>query len=82
MEINPLIKCHFYCLDIGVHFSVNHPPLDKFFKKDIDAALALVDLFQEGTHNVMMPVNQNQIMVLKIKMESTLRFILEVNKMN
>ena len=61
---------------------VNYPPLDIFFKKDIDAALALMDLFQEGTHNILLSVSELQIIILKMKMESTLRFILEVNKMN
>lgn len=61
---------------------VNHPPLNDFFKKDIDAALELLDVFQGGTHRVENHLKIKQLVVLKLRMESAIRFILEVNKMN
>lgn len=60
---------------------VNQPPLESFFKKDIEATLELINFFQSGTHGVEISFSLDQALALRLKMEGAIRFMLEVSKL-
>jgi hypothetical protein len=57
---------------------LNHEPFSKFVDKDIDAVLEFFELFQQGTHKVTSRFTDLQLAIMLVRMESTLRFILEI----
>lgn len=57
---------------------VNHPPFLKFVEKDIDTTLEFLQLFQQGTHEVISKYTDYQLRLMLVRMESTIRFLLEV----
>jgi hypothetical protein len=56
---------------------INHGPLTDFFKKDIAAMVAVLNLFHGGTHAVTSSHTEAQLLALKMKAELTLLFLLE-----
>lgn len=57
---------------------INHGSYTHFVKKDIDAMLAVVDLFQEGTHAVKPSFTEVQLIAFKARVESVIRFLIEI----
>lgn len=58
--------------------NVNHGPFTKFIDKDINALLEFTNLFQRGTHRITHDFTHDQLTAMSLRMESGLRFILEV----
>ena len=65
----------FICRDIS-----NGSFID-FIEKDIAAVLELVKLFQRATHQVIVPYTEAQLEALMIRMESSIRFMLEISQL-
>lgn len=61
---------------------INHGPFVDFVKKDIAAVLEFTNLFQRGTHEVTAPYTEEQLVALRSRMESMLRFMLEISRLN
>jgi len=57
---------------------INHCKFTDFVKKDVAAALAFVDLFQSGTHEVTSSYTPVQLRALMARMEGLLQFLLEI----
>jgi hypothetical protein len=62
--------------------SINHDVFIDFVNKDIDAILEFFQLFQRGTHQVIIPYTHTQLLTLKAKIESTISFLIEIWKLN
>jgi hypothetical protein len=58
--------------------NISNGPFNKFVDKDISATLEFLGLFQEGTHAVTADFSENQLIALKVRAESSLRFIIEI----
>ncbi len=58
--------------------NINNDPFKSFIKKDIDATIAFIDIFQYGTHNIDPAFSQNQLTTIKSKAENTIKFLLEI----
>lgn len=58
--------------------SLNHDPFSDFLEKDIDAVLEFLKLFQRGTHEIIPTYTNIQLKIMLVRMESTLRFLLEI----
>jgi hypothetical protein len=58
--------------------NVSNDSFKEFVNKDIDATLSFIDIFQKGTHQIEPNFSQNQMIAIKSKAESTLKFILEI----
>jgi len=65
-------RLNFICRDI------NAKPFLKFVEKDIEATLEFIDIFQRGTHSISNPFTDSQLIMIKSKAESTLKFLLEI----
>jgi hypothetical protein len=57
---------------------LDHGPFSTFIEKDVDAAVAFVQLFQQGTHEVTSEYTDFQLRIMLVRMESTLKFLLEI----
>jgi Predicted pPIWI-associating nuclease len=60
--------------------NINQKPFDAFVEKDIDAALEFLNLFQRGTHEVVVEYTPVQLRALEVRMDSTLRFLFEISQ--
>jgi hypothetical protein len=58
--------------------SINKEPFTKFVERDIEATMAFLDLFQGGTHKIATNYSKEQLTAMLIRMEGTLRFLLEI----
>ncbi|WP_129678211.1 hypothetical protein [Candidatus Chloroploca sp. Khr17] len=58
--------------------NINHGPFSDFVEKDVEAVLAFVQLFQQGTHAIHIPYTEDQLLALKTKMEGVIRFLISV----
>ncbi|MEA5043777.1 MAG: hypothetical protein VB075_04230 [Petrimonas sp.] len=59
--------------------NINNSPFNTFVKKDIDATIAFIDIFQKGTHDIDPIFTPNQLLTIKSKAESTLKFLLQIH---
>jgi hypothetical protein len=59
---------------------INYKPFSDFLKKHMDAVLEFINLFQRGTHEVIPKYTDLQLRMMLLRMESALRFLLEVSK--
>ena len=57
--------------------SFDHSQFSNFVDKDINASIALSDLFQSGVHAIETDLTSGQMSALKIRIEGALRFLLE-----
>lgn len=57
---------------------VNNGPFSEFVSKDVGATIAFIDLFQRGTHQLVIPYTEAQVKALRVRMEGVLRFLLEI----
>ena len=55
----------------------DHGDFPKFLEKDVDACLAMLDVINTGVHRLESPFSERQILALKVRMEGTLRILLE-----
>ena len=58
--------------------NINHGPFSDFVEKDVEAVLAFVQLFQQGTHAIDIPYTEDQLLALKTKMEGVIRFLISI----
>jgi hypothetical protein len=57
---------------------LNQDSFSTFVEKDIDTVLSFLQLFQQGTHEVTSKYSDFQLRIMLTRMESTLRFLLEI----
>ena len=55
---------------------INHEPFSRFLRKDIDSILACFELFQEGAHAIDANLSTIQLDLLRIRTESSIRFLI------
>lgn len=65
-------RLHYICRNIS------NKPFDKFVEMDVLATLEIINLFQEGTHSIQSNFTQAQLIAMKSKAETTLKFLLEI----
>ena len=58
--------------------NINNDPFNTFVKKDVDATIAFIDIFQKGTHDIDPVFSPNHLVTIKSKAENTLKFLLEI----
>jgi len=61
---------------------VDQDSFSEFVEKDVEAALAFIDLFQRGTHEVVTNYTDEQMRIMLVRMEALLRYLLEINILN
>jgi hypothetical protein len=59
--------------------NINNDPFNTFVKKDVEATIAFIEIFQKGTHDIDPIFSPNQLVTIKSKAESTLKFLLEIH---
>jgi hypothetical protein len=59
---------------------INQEPFNDLVEKDIEAGLSALNFFNKGTHKIDVNYTPDQLAILEIRMEGTLRFLLEINK--
>jgi hypothetical protein len=59
--------------------NINNDPFNSFVKKDVDATIAFIDIFQKGTHDIDPAFSPNHLVTIKSKAENTLKFLLEIH---
>lgn len=59
--------------------NINNDPFNSFVKKDVDATIAFIDIFQKGTHDIDPIFSPNHLVTIKSKAENTLKFLLEIH---
>lgn len=59
--------------------NISNDPLSKFVEKDVSATVEFLRLFQEGTHAITASFSEHQLIALKARAESTLKFLLEID---
>lgn len=59
--------------------NINNEPFNIFVKKDVEATIAFIDIFQKGTHDIDPFFSPNHLVTIKSKAESTLKFLLEIH---
>lgn len=59
--------------------NINDKLFADFLQKDIETTIALIDIFQKGTHSVNSSFTEYQLIAIKSKSESTLKFLLELH---
>jgi hypothetical protein len=57
---------------------LNQDRFSEFVEKDITAVLAFLQLFQRGTHQVVAEYSDLQLRMMLVRMESSIRFLLEI----
>jgi len=57
---------------------VNYDSMKDFVNKDVTSILSVVDLFNSETHKIKSDLTPKQIVALKVKAETTLKYIMEV----
>jgi len=58
---------------------VNNDHFKLFIEADIEATLQFISLFQEGTHAVKSKLTNEQLISMKLKAESTLKYLLQTS---
>ncbi len=59
--------------------NINNDPFNTFIKKDVDATIAFIDIFQKGTHDIDPVFSPTHLVTIKSKAENTLKFLLEIH---
>jgi hypothetical protein len=65
-------RLHYICRNIS------NKPFNKFVEKDIQSTLEFITIFQEGTHSIESGFTPQQLIAMKSKAETTLKFLLEI----
>jgi hypothetical protein len=58
--------------------NISNNSFNKFVEKDIQATLEFINIFQEGTHSIESSYTPQQLIAIKSKAETTLKFLLEI----
>ena len=61
-----------------IHRHINADPLTRFVDDDVEAALSLLDLLQEGTHGVEPRFTESQLRFFVLRIESLLVFLIQL----
>lgn len=59
--------------------NINNETFNDFVKKDVDATIAFIEIFQKGTHDIDPVFSANHLLTIKSKAENTLKFLLEIH---
>ncbi len=59
---------------------INQDRFEKFLNADVKALLEFLNLFQSGTHSIQPGYTNKQMKAMLMRMESTLRFLIEVSR--
>lgn len=59
--------------------NIDNEPFSTFVKKDVEAMIAFIGIFQNGTHNIDPVFSPSQLITIKSKAENTLKFLLEIH---
>jgi len=59
---------------------INHAEFTDFVKKDIDAILALIDLFQQGTHDIALSFTEAQLEAMLHGTETAVLFLVNISR--
>lgn len=59
--------------------NIDNDPFSKFVKRDVDSTIAFIDIFQKGTHDIDPIFSHSQLVAIRNKAESTLKFLLELH---
>lgn len=59
---------------------INHSEFTTFVRRDIDAVLAFVDLFQQGTHDIAPPFTDPQLKALLHRTEAAILFLVNISR--
>lgn len=59
--------------------NINNDSFTSFVKKDVEATIAFIDIFQKGTHDIDPLFSPNHLVTIKSKAENTLKFLLEIH---
>jgi len=59
--------------------NLNNASFTTFVKKDVEATIAFIDVFQKGTHDIDPVFSENHLLAIKSKAENTLKFLLEIH---
>lgn len=65
-------RLHYICRNIS------NEPFNKFVDKDVKATLEFINIFHQGTHSINDNFTPQQLIAIKSKAETTLKFILEI----
>jgi hypothetical protein len=65
-------RLHYICRNIS------NQPFNKFVEKDIQSTIEFIAIFQDGTHSIESGFTQQQLIAMKSKAETTLKFLLEI----
>jgi len=65
-------RLHYICRNIS------NKPFNKFVEKDIQATIEFISIFQDGTHSIESNFTPQQLVAIKSKAETTLKFLLEI----
>jgi hypothetical protein len=57
---------------------IDNGDFHKFIVKDVGATLEFMRLFQEGTHSIKSQMSDKQLMAIKARAESTIRYLIEI----
>lgn len=59
---------------------INHAEFTTFVGKDIDAVLAFIDLFQQGTHDINPPFTEAQLKAMLHRTEAAVLFLVNISR--
>lgn len=59
---------------------INQDSFEAFLNADVKALLEFINLFQSGTHSIQPGYKDKQLKAMLMRMESTLRFLIEVSR--
>lgn len=65
-----------------IYRGITNDKFGTFVESDISTSLALLDLFQTGTHGVVVEYTRPQLEAMGLKMDAVIRFILEISAGN
>ncbi|MFA5970775.1 MAG: hypothetical protein WC780_00380 [Lentimicrobiaceae bacterium] len=61
-----------------IYRNISNQPFNKFAEQNIKATLEFIAIFQDGTHSIDSGFSQQQLIALKSKAETTLKFLIEI----
>jgi len=64
-----------------IYQGINNGSLRKFIDKDISMFLEFLDLFQRGTHELMIDYTENQIKAMQLRAAMMLRYLIEISQL-
>jgi hypothetical protein len=59
--------------------NISNDPFNTFVKRDVEATIAFIDIFQKGTHDIDPVFSSNHLVAIKSKAENTLKFLLVIH---